>query len=60
MVDFLVKLETKTCLVGYQLIEQSDKLSIKIHKQLLTQKDLAQKQMLLQSIISLQMTMPTI
>ena len=38
---------------------QSEKLSIKIHKQLVAQKDLAPKQMLLQSIISLQLTVPT-
>ena len=46
-------------LVGYQWIKQSKKLSRKIHKQLVTQKDLVPKQMLLKSIISLQMTVPT-
>ena len=48
----------KTRLVGYQMIKQSKKLSIKIYKQQAAQKDLAPKQVLLQSIISLQMTVP--
>ena len=55
--EFSCQIE-KTSLVGYQMIKQSKKLSIKIHKQQAAQKDLAPKQMLLQSIISLQMTVP--
>ena len=60
MVDFLVKLEAKTRLIVYYWIKQSKKLSIKIRKQLVIQKDLPPKQMLLQSIISLQITVATI
>ena len=46
-------------MVGYQWMKQSKKPSLKIHKQQVAQNDLAPKQTLLQSIISLQMTVPT-